>query len=74
MLFPPPGAVLAQRDLVIRLMGGQRPFTFLVNGDPLPTDPARRETRWQPPSPGFYRLTVLDAEGEMAQSAVWVTP
>ena len=44
-------------------MGGRRPLTFLVDGAPLAADPARREAAWQPPGPGFYRLTVLDADG-----------
>ena len=39
------------------------PLTFLVDGAPIPAEPVRREAAWQPPGPGFYRLTVLDAEG-----------
>jgi penicillin-binding protein 1C len=53
-------------------MGGRRPLTFLVDGAPLQTDPARRETSWSPPGPGFYRLTVLDAEGAAARAGVRV--
>jgi penicillin-binding protein 1C len=62
LLFPPPGAV----------MGGRRPLTFLVDGDRLPADPARREAAWLPQGPGFYRLTVLDAEGSVARATVRV--
>jgi penicillin-binding protein 1C len=72
LLFPPPGAVLSQGDVVIRAMGGRRPFAFLVDGEKLPAEPFGRETRWTPPSAGFYRLTVLDADGEAARSAVSV--
>jgi penicillin-binding protein 1C len=53
-------------------MGGQRPLTFLVNGAPLRTDPARREVSWRPEGPGFYRLTVLDADGGAARVSVRV--
>jgi penicillin-binding protein 1C len=73
MLFPPPGAVLGDGGpVVLRAMGGRRPLTFLVDGAPLPADPARRETAWVPPAPGFYRVTILDADGRAAHAAVRV--
>ncbi len=75
LLFPPPGAVLSSDGPVtIRVMGGQRPLTFLVDGARLPTDRVRREAAWVPPGPGFYRLTVLDAEGTATRAAVQVRP
>jgi penicillin-binding protein 1C len=68
LLFPPPDAVVSgDGPVTLRAMGGQRPLTFLMNGAPLATDPARREISWLPPAPGFYRLTVLDAEGGAAR-------
>ena len=73
LLFPPPGAVLSgEGAVVLRVMGGRRPLTFLVDGAPLVADPARREAAWLPPGPGFYRLTVLDAEGGVARAGVRV--
>ena len=73
LLFPPPGAVLAaDGQITIRVMGGRRPLTFLVDGTPLPVEAARREAAWRPTSPGFYRLTVLDADGAAAQARVGV--
>jgi penicillin-binding protein 1C len=78
LLFPPPGAVLGAplsgtpARVVLRAMGGQRPLTFLVDGAPLATDPARREAAWRPAAPGFYRLTVLDAAGSAAHANVRV--
>ena len=71
LLFPPPGAVVgADTAMTIRAMGGQRPLTFLVDGAPIASMPVRRETSWTPPGPGFYRLTVLDAEGEAAHANI----
>jgi penicillin-binding protein 1C len=73
LAFPPPGAVLEEGGrVVLRAQGGQRPLTFLVNGAPLTADPARREVAWNPPGPGFYRITVLDAEGAAARSELRV--
>jgi penicillin-binding protein 1C len=72
LLFPPPGAVLTQGDTVIRAMGGRRPFAFLVDGQKLPAEPSSRQTRWTPPSAGFYRLTVLDADGQTTQAIISV--
>jgi len=73
LLFPPPGAVLsADGHVTIRAMGGRRPLTFLVDGAPLRVDSVRRDASWQPAGPGFYRLTVLDADGAAAQTRVRV--
>jgi penicillin-binding protein 1C len=71
LLFPPPGAVVqADATITIRAMGGQRPLTFLVDGAPIASMPVWRETSWAPPGPGFYRLTVLDADGEAAHANI----
>jgi penicillin-binding protein 1C len=73
LLFPPSGAVLSSDGPVtIRVMGGRRPLTFLVDGAPLPTDRVRRDAAWLPSGPGFYRLTVLDADGAAVRAAVQV--
>jgi penicillin-binding protein 1C len=74
LLFPPPDAVLAGGGrVVLRAMGGRRPLTFLVDGAPLASDPARREATWTPVAAGFYRVTVLDADGGVARATVRVT-
>jgi penicillin-binding protein 1C len=73
LLFPMPGAVLAEGGSVtIRAAGGRRPLTFLVDGAPIEAERARREAAWTPPGPGFYRITVLDADGAAAQAALRV--
>jgi penicillin-binding protein 1C len=81
LLFPPPGAVLgggssdgdASGPVTLRAAGGRRPLTFLVDGAPLGgTERAKREARWAPPGPGFYRVTVLDADGVAARAEVRV--
>jgi len=73
LLFPPPGAVLSSDGPVtIRVMGGRRPLTFLIDGAPLRTDRVRRDVSWVPSGPGYYRLTVLDADGTSVRAAVQV--
>jgi len=74
LTFPPPGALLAPEGpaVTLRASGGRRPLTFLVDGAPVPAMPAKREAAWQPPGPGFYRVTVIDAAGEAAAAEVRV--
>ncbi|MBB5691301.1 penicillin-binding protein 1C [Roseomonas alkaliterrae] len=76
LLFPPQGAALAEGagPVTLRAAGGRRPLAFLVDGAPVPHEPARREAAWTPPGPGFYRVTVLDAEGAAVSAAVRVRP
>ena len=66
LVFPPQGATLAAGPVTLRASGGRRPLTWLVDGAPLAAERHRREARWQPEGPGFYRVTVIDAEGAAA--------
>jgi penicillin-binding protein 1C len=74
LLFPPPGAVLTESEghVTLRAAGGRRPLVFLVDGRPLAHEAARREAAWTPEGPGFYRVTVLDANGIAANAQVRV--
>lgn len=74
LTFPRPGAVLADgaAPVTLRAAGGLRPLVFLVDGAPVPHEAARREAAWEPPGPGFYRVTVLDATGASASASVRV--
>ena len=73
LLFPPPGSTLsADGPVPIRVMGGRRPVTFLVDGATLPSVPAGRTALWQPGGPGFYTLSAQDADGAMVRAEVRV--
>jgi penicillin-binding protein 1C len=73
ILSPPAAAALSgEAPIVLRAGGGRRPLSFLVNGAPIPSVAALRAVEWQPPSPGFYRVTVLDAAGHAAETSLRV--
>ena len=73
LLFPPEGATLsADGPITLRAMGGRRPLTFLVDGRRLAAERVQRNADWSPDGPGFYRLTVLDADGAAAHASVRV--
>lgn len=66
--FPPDRSELdlAEREdepLIIKAEGGALPLTWLLDGNPMTSDPTRREVEWQPDGRGFAKLTVIDAKG-----------
>lgn len=64
ILFPPADAELSMDGPVpLRVMGGRRPISFLVDGQMLASRPVSRVVNWLPTGPGFYMLSVVDADG-----------
>lgn len=75
--FPPDRSEIERADLdsdgmVLKADGGALPFTWLVDGAPIVSDPHAREVTWQPASPGFAKLTVIDANGRVDRAAIRV--
>ncbi|MBU2816181.1 penicillin-binding protein, partial [Acidithiobacillus ferrooxidans] len=64
----------AGEPVSIRVLGGSRPFHFLVDGRPIPSDPALRSVRWTPSVAGFYHLSILDANGKLVKRALRAVP
>ncbi len=62
LAFPPDGARLPADQIQVRVEGGQRPLTVLVNGVPVGITAADRTFDWQPRA-GRHRLAIIDAEG-----------
>jgi penicillin-binding protein 1C len=70
ILFPPDGARLdltAAADekpalVPLKITGGIAPLTILVNGVPASAQ-TRGRLFFQPPGPGFARVTVIDGSG-----------
>jgi penicillin-binding protein 1C len=66
--FPPDRAELDVEDgdtsgIIVKAEGGTLPLTWLVDGVPITTDPARREVELPAVGRGFLRLSVIDAKG-----------
>ena len=58
--------------VVIKAEGGALPLTWLVDGEPIPSDVSRREAVWQPAGRGFTKLSVIDAKGKADRVTVRV--
>ncbi|MDX2287685.1 MAG: penicillin-binding protein 1C [Hyphomicrobiaceae bacterium] len=65
--FPPDRAELEVASdgdaILLKAEGGKLPLTWLIDGEPIRSDPHRREVVWQPAGPGFAKLSVIDAAG-----------
>jgi penicillin-binding protein 1C len=78
LIFPPDGATVtadrfgaAGRGFV--LAAGGAGLAWYVDGAPVPNDPVSGRPIWRPAGPGFYRISVVDADGHTAQARVRVT-
>ncbi|HKY94752.1 MAG TPA: penicillin-binding protein 1C [Kiloniellales bacterium] len=78
--FPLDGTTLALgqgegalQTLPLKVEGGQRPFTWLVNGVPLAERAWRGAVFWQPSGTGFTQLQVIDAKGRSAKAEVFIS-
>lgn len=73
--YPPKGAVvdLGMSDggnpmpLIVKLEGGARPYSWLVNGAPVDAPAFRKQLVLSPRSAGYTRVAVVDANGRVAR-------
>lgn len=67
ILFPPPHVELAlpakAGDQVVLEARGVQPLRWYVDGQPLPARGTGDHADWTPAGPGFFRISVVDAEG-----------
>ena len=75
ILFPPEDATIildrtSNHGFVLAAQGSG-PFTWYVDGSPVPRDAARQSV-WRPQGGGFYRLEVVDAHGRTSSLKVRV--
>ncbi len=64
--------VEAGEGLTVKAEGGALPLTWLVDGAPVATDPAKREVTIDGIGRGFVRLSVIDAKGRADRVVVRV--
>lgn len=78
MLFPVHGTVIesftqgTSKPIIFNAMGGKRPYTWLVDGMPFVTHVWTSKTSWKPEKPGFYKICLLDAQGESKSANIEV--
>jgi penicillin-binding protein 1C len=77
ILFPPAGAEVLvleyganARGLSLSARGGRGPLTWYAEGERVETEPTSGRAIWRPRAPGFYNVTVVDADGESARTRV----
>ncbi len=58
--------------VVIKAEGGALPLTWLVDGEPIASEPFRRDASWVPTGKGFVKLSVIDAKGKVDRVMVRV--
>ena len=79
--YPPEGAELdlalrgetnEQQPMIVKFKGGAGPFSILINGAPLSQKTRKRQLVWQPDSPGFTHVTIVDSLGTSAAVSVFL--
>lgn len=73
--YPPKGAVVdlglsdggSPLPLIVKLEGGARPYSWLVNGAPVEAPAFRKQLVLSPLSAGYTRVAVVDADGRVAR-------
>ena len=73
--FPPDRAELDMAELdgeplTLKAEGGALPLTWLIDDAPITSDPHGRDVAWIPRSPGFAKLTVIDASGKVDRVSI----
>jgi penicillin-binding protein 1C len=77
ILFPPTGAEVLvldytsdSRGLSLSARGGRAPLTWYAEGQRVASEATSGRAIWRPSTPGFYNVTVVDADGQSAHVRV----
>lgn len=77
ILFPPSGAEVlvldygaGSRGLSLSARGGRAPLTWYAEGSRVGGEGTSGRAIWRPSAPGFYNVTVVDADGQSAHVRV----
>jgi penicillin-binding protein 1C len=79
ILFPPDGAEVLVLDLgpdgrglSLSARGGRGPLSWYAAGARVPSEETSGRAVWRPTAPGFYDVSVVDADGRQARARVRV--
>ena len=75
IVFPPAGATVEQDDgapVALQATGGAPPYRWIIDGAELPPPPVGEDPAWQPPSAGFFRVTLIDHENDVDTETIEV--
>lgn len=77
ILFPPSGAEVLvldygqdSRGLSLSARGGRGPLVWYAEGQRVASEETSGRAIWRPEAPGFYDVTVVDADGQSARTRV----
>ncbi|MBH0239709.1 penicillin-binding protein 1C [Methylobrevis albus] len=77
--YPPDGARIElalpggrMAPLPLKVRSGTAPFTWFVDGEPLPPDPFARTLSFEPKGAGFVSIAVIDAAGRADRVKIFV--
>ncbi|EIC22670.1 penicillin-binding protein 1C [Thiorhodovibrio frisius] len=79
--YPPDGARIdlnaansssSPPALILKARGGQPPFRWIINGQPIRSDAFARSSRWYPDGRGFARVLLIDAAGSQATTQIFI--
>lgn len=69
MLFPVDATLIESFNedesslIMLSAIGGKRPYTWLVDEKPYAVNIWKPKTPWKPEKPGFYKISLIDAQG-----------
>jgi penicillin-binding protein 1C len=75
IVFPPPDAAIELdpgTPVALQATGGTTPYRWIVDGTELLPPPIGESFSWQPASPGFFRITVIDQQNQTCTETVQV--
>jgi len=77
LIFPPDGATIqadgfGPSSRGFELAAGGDGLSWYADGEPIPIDKLSGHPIWRPANPGFYRISVVDAEGRSVEVRVRV--
>ncbi|MGI4850938.1 MAG: penicillin-binding protein 1C [Janthinobacterium lividum] len=60
------------KKISLQAAGGRRPYTWLINQQPIATKSWRSYLIWHPLEKGFYKITLLDSQGQSASASITI--